>query len=374
MKRLLIFIMALIAALQITAYAESDISVSVNGITLSPEQPPVVINNRTLVPVRAVCEALGLNVEWNQKYQEVTIKGGDTFVKLGIDYHTLNVNNFLSYIDASPKIVNGVTCVPIRYVVEPFGAMVDWDSETKTVIVRSDFSSDEEDITESNPEKEEVTENTPEKEEIKENIPEKEEITENRPVILNPPSPSIQSKPFTFYSQPDTAWGFEANGRGYCWVCSYAMVISDATGDRVTPVDIAEYNIEKSEGGTGSYIASHFGIVEKYGLKFVPALAETSLYFDHFDRTHRGATYFKAETEDDVRNALIEALDRNPHGIMVRFEGYPHTLVATGYHDGTVYFNDPAAENMENVTFEKTCLGKNFLLTDLSFVQAVAKK
>lgn len=368
MRRFIIFVAAAAAALGINAYAESDITISVNGNILNPEQPPVVINNRTLVPVRAVCEALGLDVEWKQENQEVIISRDDDFVKIGIGYHTLNANHHLSYIDAAPQIVNGVTCVPIRYVVEPFGATVDWDNETRTVIVRENIP-DEPIPTPTPPAKPTPTPTpTP--------TPETDTNTENnqRPVISNPPKPSFGGKPFTFYYQSEEDWAFESNGRGYCWVCSYAMLITDTLGEKVTPLDIAAYNIEKSEGGSGNYIASHFGIAEKYGLEFVPAISEDSKYFDSFETQRRGATYFKTETDEDVTNALIEALDRNPHGIMVRFEGYPHTLVATGYYDGEVYFNDPASPKMENVTFENTCLGRNYKLTDLSFVQAIALK
>lgn len=363
MKKLLILIIALLTLTSTSAWGQDfDISVSVNGSILNPEQPPVVINDRTLVPVRAVCEALGLDVDWNQKFQEVTISRGDSFVKLGIDYHTLNVNNFLSYIDAAPKIVNGVTCVPIRYVVEPFGAIVEWDNETRTVMVKEHIP-DEPELT---PTPTPIATPTPE---IKPN-PE----SDKKPTISNPPRPSFGTKPFTFYYQNQEDWAFEGNGRGYCWVCSYAMLISDTLGEEVTPLEIAEYNLEKSEGISGCYMASHYGLLEQYGLKFVPAISEDSVYFSEFETIRRGATYFKTETDEDVTNALIEALDQNPKGILVRFEGYPHTLVATGYHNGEVYFNDPASHNMENVTFEDTCLGRNYTLSDLSFVQAIAVK
>ncbi len=371
MKRLLLFTAASLAAFQISAFAESDISISVNGEYLTPEQPPVVINDRTLVPVRAVCEAMGLEVDWDPSLQEVLITRDTDFVKLSIGYHTINANHFLNYIDAAPQLVNGVTCVPIRYVVEPFGATVQWDAKTRTVIVTNQPTDDV-------PPNSTVSGNTGNTDTSTDEEIENENITEedkdSGPVISNPPRPSFQEKAFTFYAQPDEEWGFESSGRGYCWVCSYAMIITDATGEKVTPVDVAAYNIEKSEGGSGSYMASHFGLLEEYGLRFVPALDEDSEYFDYFETERRGATYFKAETEEDVTNALIEALERNPHGIMVRFEGYPHTLVATGYYGSEVYFNDPASLSMENVTFDKTCLARNFTLTDLSFVQAVELK
>ena len=151
------------------------------------------------------------------------------------------------------------------------------------------------------------------------------------------------------------------------------MLISNIKGEMITPKDIAGYNVAAGYED-GAYIASHYGIASTYGLKLIPALPEDSIYFDYYDSSKRGATYLKFETDEDVINALIEALDNNPKGIMVRFEGYPHTMVATGYYGDEVYFNDPAAMHLENVPFKDTCVGKIFKLTDISFIQAMEEK
>ncbi|MBQ7794762.1 MAG: hypothetical protein IJ366_09645 [Clostridia bacterium] len=394
MKRLLLLTAVAATTLTQAAHADGDISIRFNGNPLTAEQPPVVVNDRTLVPVRAVCEAMGLEVGWEPETQGISISGDNTSVKLEIGYHTIDVNGNLDYIEAAPTLINSVTCVPIRAVVEPFGAIVDWDGSTRTVIIDvpeeenntssgiisgsgsssgSSSSKDDEEIEENTPPVD--PEDSPPTDEEPETAPEVEEDDEDeeKPTISNPVTPSITAKPFTFYAQEGEEWGFESNGRGYCWVCSYAMLITDLLGERVTPVDIAEYNLNAGSG-SGNYMASHFGLAAEYGLEFVPALDESSEYFDYFDSQRRGATYFKAETEEDVKNALIEALERNPKGVLVRFEGYPHTLVATGYFDGEIYFNDPGSLEMENVTFENTCLGRNFSWTDLTFVQAMQVK
>ncbi len=404
MKRLLL-LTACLAALARPAFAESDISVSFNGEPLATEQPPVVFNDRTLVPVRAVCEAMGLKVDWDEKTKGITVYDEETVVKLGIDYFNIDVNGINNYIESPPKLVNGFTCVPIRYVVEPFGAMVDWDEKSRTVIINLP-DEEEEDNSSASPNVSKpsgsggssgtgsssgnnqtenippVAENKPTEAPEEESKPTQTPTTETESKPTQTPKPEAENKPadsqteankeFTFYPQAGEEWAFESNGRGYCWVCSYAMLITDITGERITPVEIAEFNIEK--GFDGNYIASHFGIADKYGLKFVPALSENSEYFKSYDKERRGATYFEAETDEDVKNALIEALSQNPKGVLVRFEGYPHTLVATEYRDGEIYFNDPGQLTMENVTFENTALGKRFKWTDLSFVQAMEIK
>ncbi len=368
MKRLLLLIVAIIAMLGITVYADSDIGVTINGEVLEMEQPPVTQNGRTLVPVRAVCEAMDLNVVWNQDTKEVKIFDEDTLVKMSIGYYNIDVNEGFRYLDSPPVIVNGVTCVPIRAVLEAFGATVDWDGDTRTVVIFAPHMLPENQKPTESPKPTATPKPTPTAKPSQ-----KPTITPDGSQIQNPIKPSFGKKEFYFYAQPDKEWGFENNGRGYCWVCSYAMLISNIKGEMITPSDIAGYNVAAGYED-GAYIASHYGIASTYGLKFIKAIPEDSIYFDYYDSQKRGATYLKVETDEDVINALIEALDNNPKGIMVRFEGYPHTMVATGYYGDQVYFNDPAAEHLENVPFEDTCVGKIFKLTDISFIQAMAKK
>ena len=54
---------------------------------------------------------------------------------MSIGNEQINVNGKTSFIDSSPKIINGTTMVPIRAISELFGAKVDWDNATKTVLI-----------------------------------------------------------------------------------------------------------------------------------------------------------------------------------------------------------------------------------------------
>lgn len=399
MKRLLLLIAAITAAGSMNAYAaDGDISVTLNGEAIALRQSPLIINERTLVPVRDVCEAMELSVDWDPDTQGIVITDGEKYVKLEIDYHTIDVNGNLSYIEAAPALINDITCMPIRAVIEPFGAMVDWDKNTREVIVRVDekdsssqtggsvstgnssgsgstsnsgssvsgSTSSSGNSSGSNSQSGGSANSGSGNQSGNTAVPDSDNSATEKPQ-----APSVDTDGFTFYAQEDEEWGFESNGRGYCWVCSYAMLITDLTGTRITPVDIAAYNLEMGSS-SGNYMANHLGLADRYGLEFVPALDENSVYFDYFENTHRGATYINAETDEDVKNALIEALSRNPKGIMVRFNGYPHTLIATEYKNGEIYFNDPGAQYMEDVTFENTCLANRFTLSDLTFVQALA--
>lgn len=102
---------------------------------LFSDQVPVIMDGRTLVPLRAVAEMCGLAVDWNDDTRTVTVTDGETLVELTVDSPLIAVNRVLSEIDCAPRIIGGRTMLPIRYVLEAFGYAVDWDAATSTVII-----------------------------------------------------------------------------------------------------------------------------------------------------------------------------------------------------------------------------------------------
>jgi len=99
------------------------------------DQAPVIINGRTMVPVRFVSESLGATVDWNQSTKEVTIKLSNNTVVLKIDSTTAIVNGSKVSLDVPATIAKktGRTLVPLRFVSEAFGAIVTWDETKKSV-------------------------------------------------------------------------------------------------------------------------------------------------------------------------------------------------------------------------------------------------
>jgi hypothetical protein len=119
-----------------TPTASSDeIKVLVNGTAVIFDQPPIIQNGRTLVPLRVIFEALGATVNWNQSTQTVTAVRDDTIVSLTIGSNTLNRNGEQVILDVPAQLVGGRTLVPARAVAESFGASVDWDAGTRTVMI-----------------------------------------------------------------------------------------------------------------------------------------------------------------------------------------------------------------------------------------------
>lgn len=98
---------------------------------------PVIVSGRTLVPVRAIIEEMGGNVEWNNEIKEVTLTYQGDLIKLTIDSLTAYLNNNANTLDTAPAVINGRTMLPIRFVSESFGFDVDWNADTRTITIKS---------------------------------------------------------------------------------------------------------------------------------------------------------------------------------------------------------------------------------------------
>lgn len=121
-------------------------TIYVNGKKLSLPVEPVMQNNRIHVPYRAIAEALGIQVEWNQTLKQVTAIENDLIVVLTIGQTSVQVNGNIVQIDSAPMIVNSYTLIPIRFFAETFGAEVHWDQATKTVTVEREGKNSETNI------------------------------------------------------------------------------------------------------------------------------------------------------------------------------------------------------------------------------------
>ncbi len=130
-----IFITWLILMSFTTVSAEDNISVTLNGTPITFDQPPIIKEGRTLVPVRAIFEALGADVVWDSDTRTVTATREDTTVKMTIDKSEFYKNEATITLDVPAQIVNDRTLVPVRAISEAFDADVDWNADTRTVII-----------------------------------------------------------------------------------------------------------------------------------------------------------------------------------------------------------------------------------------------
>lgn len=118
---------------------DDEIVVKVDGRKVNFDQPPIIQDGRTLVPVRAACEAMGINVHWIESEQRVILtKYGEEFdMQIGNKKYWMNQVSYY-YFDVPPQIINGRTLLPIRAIAQFFGYDVNWNGDTQTVIIESE--------------------------------------------------------------------------------------------------------------------------------------------------------------------------------------------------------------------------------------------
>lgn len=111
------------------------ISVICNGNLIDFDQPPIMENDRVLVPMRAIFEALGADVAWDGETQTITAVREDDCIVLQIGSDKMFVNDREIQLDVPAKLVNGRTLVPIRAISEALGANVEWDEGLQQVVI-----------------------------------------------------------------------------------------------------------------------------------------------------------------------------------------------------------------------------------------------
>jgi len=112
------------------------IKVTVGGEMIYFDVSPQIINGRTMVPLRAIFDALGASVSWDDATKTVTSTRGNTTISLTIDSTTMYVNGTAVTLDSPACLIGGRTLVPVRAISEAFNLNVSWNESTKTVKVK----------------------------------------------------------------------------------------------------------------------------------------------------------------------------------------------------------------------------------------------
>lgn len=145
MKKLMILsAVAVVAAMGITA---SAVNVEVNGTRLDTDA--VIVNDRTLVPLRAVANALNCGVGWNEQTKGISLYSTDNETQSSLitcwigkenAFKLKNLGFEKSYkMETVPQIIDDRTYVPLRAVSELMGADVSWNGETSTAVVTGEM-------------------------------------------------------------------------------------------------------------------------------------------------------------------------------------------------------------------------------------------
>lgn len=118
-----------------------DIKVIVDSKPVTFDQQPVIEDGRTLVPMRAIFEAMGCEVQWEAASQKITASNSGKTITMNINNVNMRVAEQAGItnvtLDVPPQIYGGRTLVPVRAISEALGANVGWDGNTRTVTVSS---------------------------------------------------------------------------------------------------------------------------------------------------------------------------------------------------------------------------------------------
>lgn len=145
MKKLLVFLTValLLIAFPASGLAAHTVTVTLDGEALRFDVPPVLENERVLVPMRAIFEALGSKVDWDGASRTVTATAGadpstglSRLLKLTVGQKTAYLDGRPVELDVPARMVKGRTLVPVRFAAEALGAQVDWQAAARRVVIK----------------------------------------------------------------------------------------------------------------------------------------------------------------------------------------------------------------------------------------------
>ena len=139
MKKIISCVIAAAAVCCTSAALADTPKVFLNGTEMTFDTAPYISDDRTMVPFRAVFEAVGADVIWDEETQTVIAVKQDgaeaTSVTLQVGKTEAFVNEEKVTLDKAAEITNDLTFVPLRFVMESLGAEVEWDQAEYSVII-----------------------------------------------------------------------------------------------------------------------------------------------------------------------------------------------------------------------------------------------
>ncbi len=106
-----------------------------NGKIIEFDTQPVIVDGRTMVPLRTIFETFGMKVSWDGDLQKITASKQEIEIVLYIGSDKATVNGKNVNLDAQPFLIDNITMVPLRFIAESTGANVAWDSNLYSVII-----------------------------------------------------------------------------------------------------------------------------------------------------------------------------------------------------------------------------------------------
>ncbi len=137
MRKLSTLLILLIIVITASAVYANAVAVEVNGHPLNFSVDPMILEDRTLVPLRAIFEVFGLEVGWDNATRSVTGKNDKYDISFVVGEHTAQVNGKTVNLEVPAIIVDGHTLAPLRFVSETVGATIGWNAKSQIVYIDS---------------------------------------------------------------------------------------------------------------------------------------------------------------------------------------------------------------------------------------------
>ena len=294
------------------------ITVKYNGVAVEFDQSPIIINGRTMVPLRAVMEKMGCTVTWKDSTKTANVKNDNAACALQVGNNLMSVLDkktevqTVKTLDAAPVIVNSRLLLPLRAVAEVFGANVNWDNDTRTVLVtyKTGDSMPEGDAPNSGSEDEDKPEENPTTGTSSENTETNENLYE----------------PSTDY--------LKQRSKETCTLASTAMMLrkkAELLGKdfvKITELRLKPYAWQ-DEGLKNSFLFETYTV---------------NAYVCESDD-------FASLLYEDKKDILITLLENHPEGIVVYDYDTPHAIWISGYDAASGYFyvSDPSSSVPEGI-------------------------
>lgn len=129
-------LLSLLLMLQIIEYPITDqVTIELNDQIVTFEEPAYIMNDRTIVPVKFLMNALGYEVLWDEEKQEVTCQRGQSQIVMIIDQEEIIINGQSYQSDVAPLIIEDRTYVPLALISRAVGAEVTWHGDSRTVSI-----------------------------------------------------------------------------------------------------------------------------------------------------------------------------------------------------------------------------------------------
>lgn len=120
------------------AYAAKEVKIEIDGKAMVPkDMPAVIIDGRTMLPMRQIAQELGCEVNWNEAAKQIYVMRGSDIIVFTVDSKTGYENGKEFTMDVPATIVNDRTMLPVRVLADALHLNIKWNDPNRIVSIQS---------------------------------------------------------------------------------------------------------------------------------------------------------------------------------------------------------------------------------------------